>query len=44
MESPEPGQFGKMQASQPAKRKHHELVLGRVLVKKGFVLKEGGSG
>ena len=39
-----PGQIGKMQASQPAKRKRHELVLSRVLVKEGFVLMEGGSG
>ena len=44
MESPEPGQVGKTQASQPAKTKRHELVLGRVLVKEGFVLKEVGSG
>ena len=44
MESPEPGQFGKVQASQPAKREHHELVLSRMLVEEGFALMEGGSG
>ena len=44
VESPGPEQFGKMQASQPAKRKRHGLGLGRALVKKGFVLMEGGSG
>ena len=44
MESPEPGQVAKTQASQLAKMKRHKLGLGRVLVKEGFVLKEVGSG
>ena len=42
--SPGPGQDGKTQASQPAKMKRHELVVGRVFVKGGFVMKEEGSG
>jgi len=44
VESPGPERFEKTQASQPAKREHHELALSRVLVKEGFVLIEGGAG
>ena len=31
-----------MQASQPEKTKRHVLAVGRVLVKRGFVKKDGG--
>ena len=44
VESPGPERFEKTQASQPAKRERHELAWGRVLVKEGFALMEGGSG
>ena len=44
MEWPEPSWDERVQASQPEKTKHHVLAVGRVLVKRGFVMKEEDLG
>ena len=44
MEWPEPRWDGRVQASQPEKKKHHVLAVGCVLVRRGFVTKEEDLG
>jgi len=40
----EPSWGGRVEASQPEKTKHHVLAVGRVLVRRGFVMKEEDLG